>query len=49
MTHFALQRVPWSVALPLSDGNFGLEIRVRMEARFGTRNGMRTKARSGVR
>ena len=45
----ALQRVPWSVGLPLSDGNFALENRarneVRNEARFATRNEVRNGAR----
>ncbi len=53
MTHFALQRVPWSVALPLSNGNFCLKIRarneVRNEARFETRNGVRFGGRNEVR
>lgn len=45
----ALQRVPWSVGLPLSDGNFCLKNRarneVRNEARFETRNEVRNGAR----
>jgi len=49
MTVIALQRVPWSVRLPLSDRNFCLKNRVRnevrTEARFETRNEVRNGAR----